>query len=162
MVNILHWIDFKSRRRWPLADIRTTMNVYGKAMGESEGGTQQGGPPRLTFEGGFAIITTAEAHRRAGLAAVTGEHYEGGHWLGSFAVYLVTHHESLALGAKTPLQQIHLPTVRSSATTANYLHWNYTRQTSALERHVTYRWLDHWAVRTSPYSPGFGKQGIPL
>jgi len=29
-------------------------------------------------------------HRAAGLAAVTGEHYEGGHWLGSFAVYLVT------------------------------------------------------------------------
>jgi Protein of unknown function (DUF2891) len=37
-----------------------------------------------------AIIAAAEAHRRAGLAAVTGEHYEGGHWLGSFAVYLVT------------------------------------------------------------------------
>ena len=32
----------------------------------------------------------AEAHREAGLAAVTGEHYEGGHWLGSFAVYLTT------------------------------------------------------------------------
>ena len=32
----------------------------------------------------------AEAHRRAGLAAVTGAHYEGGHWLGSFAVYLAT------------------------------------------------------------------------
>ena len=32
----------------------------------------------------------ARAHREAGLAAVTGEHYEGGHWLGSFAVYLVT------------------------------------------------------------------------
>jgi hypothetical protein len=30
------------------------------------------------------------SHRAAGLAAVTGEHYEGGHWLGSFAVYLVT------------------------------------------------------------------------
>lgn len=29
-------------------------------------------------------------HREAGLAAVTGEHYAGGHWLGSFAVYLVT------------------------------------------------------------------------
>ena len=27
-------------------------------------------------------------HREAGLRAVTGEHYEGGHWLGSFAVYL--------------------------------------------------------------------------
>lgn len=37
-----------------------------------------------------SIIAAAEAHRRAGLAAVTGEHYEGGHWLGSFAVYLVT------------------------------------------------------------------------
>jgi hypothetical protein len=37
------------------------------------------------------IRATAEAHSRAGLAAVTGEHYEGGHWLGSFAVYLVTH-----------------------------------------------------------------------
>jgi len=37
-----------------------------------------------------AIIAAAKAHRRAGLAAVTGEHYEGGHWLGSFAVYLVT------------------------------------------------------------------------
>jgi hypothetical protein len=37
-----------------------------------------------------AIILTAQAHRNAGLAAVTGEHYEGGHWLGSFAVYLVT------------------------------------------------------------------------
>lgn len=37
-----------------------------------------------------ALIATAEAHQRAGLAAVTGAHYEGGHWLGSFAVYLVT------------------------------------------------------------------------
>ncbi len=38
----------------------------------------------------LAIKSAADAHRRAGLAAVTGEHYEGGHWLGSFAVYLVT------------------------------------------------------------------------
>jgi Protein of unknown function (DUF2891) len=37
-----------------------------------------------------AIRATAAAHRAKGLAAVTGEHYEGGHWLGSFAVYLVT------------------------------------------------------------------------
>src|SRR5262249_26625559 len=37
-----------------------------------------------------AIRSAAEEHRRAGLAAVTGEHYEGGHWLGSFAVYLAT------------------------------------------------------------------------
>jgi hypothetical protein len=37
-----------------------------------------------------ALAAAADAHRRAGLAAVTGEHYEGGHWLGSFAVYLIT------------------------------------------------------------------------
>jgi Protein of unknown function (DUF2891) len=41
--------------------------------------------PRLA-----SIRATAAAHRAKGLAAVTGEHYEGGHWLGSFAVYLVT------------------------------------------------------------------------
>ncbi len=41
--------------------------------------------PRLA-----SIQATAAAHRAKGLAAVTGEHYEGGHWLGSFAVYLVT------------------------------------------------------------------------
>ncbi len=36
------------------------------------------------------IRSIAKRHRDAGLAAVTGEHYEGGHWLGSFAVYLTT------------------------------------------------------------------------
>ncbi|HVT44660.1 MAG TPA: DUF2891 domain-containing protein [Thermoanaerobaculia bacterium] len=43
------------------------------------------GDPRIP-----ALEAAAQAHRNAGLAAVTGEHYEGGHWLGSFAVYLVT------------------------------------------------------------------------
>lgn len=37
-----------------------------------------------------SIRAAAKAHREAGLAAVSGEHYEGGHWLGSFAVYLLT------------------------------------------------------------------------
>jgi hypothetical protein len=32
----------------------------------------------------------ADEHARAGLAAVTGEHYEGAHWLATFAVYLLT------------------------------------------------------------------------
>ncbi|MGB7147996.1 MAG: DUF2891 domain-containing protein [Terriglobales bacterium] len=36
------------------------------------------------------IMAAAAKHKHAGLAAVTGKHYEGGHWLGSFAVYLVT------------------------------------------------------------------------
>ena len=43
------------------------------------------GDPRLP-----SLRATAALHRLAGLSAVTGEHYEGGHWLGSFAVYLVT------------------------------------------------------------------------
>jgi hypothetical protein len=38
----------------------------------------------------LSIRATAAKHRERGLAAVTGEHYEGGHWLGSFATYLAT------------------------------------------------------------------------
>jgi len=37
-----------------------------------------------------SLLAAAYAHRVSGLASVTGEHYEGGHWLGSFATYLVT------------------------------------------------------------------------
>ena len=37
-----------------------------------------------------ALLDAAARHRDAGLASVTGEHYEGGHWLGTFAAYLVT------------------------------------------------------------------------
>jgi len=37
-----------------------------------------------------ALLAAAARHRGASLKAVTGEHYEGGHWLGTFAVYLVT------------------------------------------------------------------------
>jgi hypothetical protein len=37
-----------------------------------------------------AVIAAAREHRAAGLAHVTGAHYEGGHWLGTFAMYLVT------------------------------------------------------------------------
>jgi hypothetical protein len=37
-----------------------------------------------------ALAAAASAHRAAALPAVTGEHYVGGHWLGTFAVYLTT------------------------------------------------------------------------
>lgn len=37
-----------------------------------------------------SLLHLADLHQTAGLAAVTGDHYEGGHWLGSFAVYLLT------------------------------------------------------------------------
>jgi hypothetical protein len=36
------------------------------------------------------LLAAAARQGRAGIAAVTGEHYEGGHWLATFAVYLVT------------------------------------------------------------------------
>ncbi|MBL8227658.1 MAG: DUF2891 domain-containing protein [Bryobacterales bacterium] len=41
-------------------------------------------PRRAGFEARIAKL------REAGLASITGDHYEGGHWLGSFAVYLVS------------------------------------------------------------------------
>ena len=37
-----------------------------------------------------SLQRTASAHAEAGLAAVTGEHYAGGHWLASFATYYAT------------------------------------------------------------------------
>ncbi len=36
------------------------------------------------------LLDAAAAHRAAALPQVTGEHYEGGHWLGTFAVYLTS------------------------------------------------------------------------
>jgi DUF2891 family protein len=38
-----------------------------------------------------ALRAAAASHRDAALPAVTGEYYEGGHWLGTFAVYLTSH-----------------------------------------------------------------------
>ena len=37
-----------------------------------------------------ALEAAAAAHAASALPAVTGEHYEGGHWLGTFATYLTT------------------------------------------------------------------------
>jgi hypothetical protein len=43
------------------------------------------GDPRVA-----ALRAAAEAHARASLPSVTSEHYEGSHWLGTFAIYLLT------------------------------------------------------------------------
>lgn len=43
------------------------------------------GDPRLA-----SLLGAAAIHGSSGSASVTGEHYEGGHWLASFATYLVT------------------------------------------------------------------------
>ena len=37
-----------------------------------------------------ALLESAHRHTESGLASVTGEYYEGGHWLASFATYLVS------------------------------------------------------------------------
>jgi Protein of unknown function (DUF2891) len=67
---LAHLDGLNLSRAWMLAGIASALPKTDKRVG--------------------AITAAAEAHTRAGLAAVTGEHYEGGHWLGSFAVYLVT------------------------------------------------------------------------
>ena len=36
------------------------------------------------------LLASAHEHAEASLPAVTGEHYEGGHWLGTYAVYLTS------------------------------------------------------------------------
>ena len=48
-----------------------------------------------------ALLAAAITHATSGLAAVTGEHYEGGHWLGSFATYLTTR-RGLSFSSVTP------------------------------------------------------------
>lgn len=37
-----------------------------------------------------SLLAAAEAHEEAGMVGVDGRHYAGSHWLGSFAVYLLT------------------------------------------------------------------------
>jgi hypothetical protein len=51
-------------------------------------GIAQGLPPRDKRVP--ALLAAAANHRATALPAVTGEHYEGGHWLGTFAVYLTS------------------------------------------------------------------------
>jgi Protein of unknown function (DUF2891) len=38
-----------------------------------------------------SLLAAAASHRDAALPAVTGQYYEGGHWLATFAVYLMSH-----------------------------------------------------------------------
>jgi hypothetical protein len=67
---LAHLDGLNLSRAWMLEGIASALPVF---------------DPRL-----LPILGAARAHRQAGLAAVTGEHYEGGHWLGSFAMYLVS------------------------------------------------------------------------
>jgi hypothetical protein len=61
------------------------LNLSRAWMLEGIGSALPPGDPRAA-----SLAAAAAQHRVAGLRAVTGEHYEGGHWLGSFATYLTT------------------------------------------------------------------------
>jgi hypothetical protein len=69
-----------------------------------------------------ALLNAAAVHKSSGLAAVTGQHYEGGHWLGSFATYLQTQRgldagAGLSLPPRSPNNE--LPRGRAEVITAN-------------------------------------------
>ena len=49
-----------------------------------------------------SLLAVAQVHAEAGLANVSAEHYEGSHWLASFATYLVTRRGSEGLAGHTP------------------------------------------------------------
>ena len=61
------------------------LNLSRAWMLEGIASALEAGTPRRA-----ALEAAARAHADAGLRAVTGEHYAGAHWLGSYAVYLVT------------------------------------------------------------------------
>ncbi|MBL4790713.1 MAG: DUF2891 family protein, partial [Kordiimonadaceae bacterium] len=37
-----------------------------------------------------SLLAAAEIHKKLGIKSVSAEHYEGSHWLASFATYLLT------------------------------------------------------------------------
>jgi hypothetical protein len=61
------------------------LNLSRAWMAEGIAARLPAGDPRRA-----GLRALARRHRDASLPHVTGEHYEGGHWLGSFATYLVT------------------------------------------------------------------------
>ncbi len=91
------WLyGFLPTRRWPKPEVVTDPSdpklAHLDGLNLSRAWMLEGiasGLPKNDQRRG-AILASAKAHRDAGVAAVTGEHYEGGHWLGSFAVYLTT------------------------------------------------------------------------
>jgi hypothetical protein len=61
------------------------LNLSRAWMLEGIGRTLAGADPRRTL-----LLDAAQRHRRAGLAGAASPHYAGTHWLGTFAVYLLT------------------------------------------------------------------------
>jgi hypothetical protein len=61
------------------------LNLSRAWMLEGIAGKLTAGDPRRA-----RMVAIAATLRSAGLESIRGEHYEGGHWLGSFAVYLVS------------------------------------------------------------------------
>jgi hypothetical protein len=84
---LAHLDGLNLSRAWMLEGIASAVSPPTFSADPRGGGR----PARRSVSPGRARLeAAARAHRTAGLASVTGAHYEGGHWLGSFAVYLVT------------------------------------------------------------------------
>ncbi|HUS63177.1 MAG TPA: DUF2891 domain-containing protein [Kofleriaceae bacterium] len=64
---LAHWGGLDLSRAWMLRGIASALPADHRARAE--------------------LAARAEAHERAGLAELTGDHYAGAHWLGSFALY---------------------------------------------------------------------------
>lgn len=65
-----HLIGLNITRAWMLRQIASALRA---------------GDPRIA-----ALSRAAQTHADAGLSAISADHYAGAHWLGSFAVYLLT------------------------------------------------------------------------
>ncbi len=84
---LAHLDGLNLSRAWMLEGIATGLPVFDPRV-----------PP---------LLAAARKHRLAGLAAVTGEHYEGGHWLGSFAMYLVSDRGGSQVVSSGPFEVIY-------------------------------------------------------
>jgi len=65
-----HWDGLNLSRAWMLRGVASSLPA---------------GDNRIA-----ALGSAADEHARAGLAAISDDHYEGAHWLGTFATYLLT------------------------------------------------------------------------
>jgi hypothetical protein len=67
---LVHWDGLNLSRAWMMRGIASILAPDHPARAE--------------------LVRRADQHERAGLDGVRSEHYAGAHWLGSFAVYLLT------------------------------------------------------------------------
>ncbi len=92
---LVHLDGLNLSRAWMLFGIASAL-PDSERPGASSTAVATTWPTTLPFPAGITqplkleLLRLAVAHRDAGLAALSSQSYEGGHWLGSFATYLLT------------------------------------------------------------------------